>query len=101
MKYTVKIDQDLAELVPVYLQSRRDEVPVIAGLLEKEDFAGLKAIAHRLHGSGGGFGLDFLTELGKRMEASAAVSDKAALAAQTAELKDFLENLEIEYVPAD
>ncbi|MGD9643333.1 MAG: Hpt domain-containing protein [Elusimicrobiales bacterium] len=101
MKYKVKIDRDLADLIPMYLQGRRDELPVIASLLEKGDFAGLKTIGHKLHGSGGGFGLDFLTELGVRMENSAAAADKAALAAQAGELKEFIENLEIEYVPMD
>ena len=100
-KFIVRVDKYLADIVPSYLKGRRDELPVIDELIGKEDFAGLKAIGHRLHGSGGGFGLDFLTELGKRMEVSAAASDKAVLAAQAAELKDFLENLEIEYVPAD
>lgn len=99
MKITV--DSDLKDLMPVYLQGRRDELPVIASLLERGDFAGLKAIGHKLHGSGGGFGLDFLTDLGVRMEKSAAAADRAALAAQAGELKEFIENLEIEYAPMD
>ncbi len=97
----IKVDADLKDLMPVYLQGRRDELPVIVLLLAKGDFAGLKAIGHKLHGSGGGFGLDFLTELGVRMEKSAAGCDKAQLAAQAAELKEFLETLEIEYVPVE
>jgi HPt (histidine-containing phosphotransfer) domain-containing protein len=101
MKHLVKIDEDLRDLVPGYLQNRRDELKTIAGLLEKGDFAGLKAIGHKLRGSGGGYGLDFLTELGARLEASAIAADKPALTAQAAELKDFLENLEIEYVPGE
>ncbi len=97
----IKVDADLKDLMPVYLQGRRDELPLIAALLEKGDFAGLKAIGHKLHGSGGGFGLDYLTELGRRMENSAANCEKAALSAQAAELKEFIKNLEIEYVPMD
>lgn len=97
----IKVDADLKELVPAYLRARRDELAVISVLLAKEDFAGLKSIGHQLRGSGGGFGLDFLTELGARMESSAAAGDKAALRAQTEELKDFLESLEVEFVPFD
>ena len=101
MKHLVKIDEDLRDLVPGYLQNRRDELKTIVGLLEKGDFAGLKAIGHKLRGSGGGYGLDFLTEAGERIEGSAKAKDKAALTTQAAEVKDFLDTLEIEFVPMD
>ncbi len=101
MKKIIKVDADLAELVPVYLASRREELARVSALLEAGDFDELWGIGHKLHGSGGGFGLDFLTELGERMEKSAKAADKAALAALAAELKDFLDTVEIEYVPMD
>lgn len=98
-KQVIKVDEDLKDMVPLYLKNWNAQLPVIAALLEKNDFKELKAIGHKLHGSGGGFGFDFLTELGKRMELSAAASDKAALTGQAAELKTYLESIEVEYVP--
>lgn len=98
MKTVIEVDADLVELVPLYLQHRRDELSRIDALLGAGDFSALWSIAHNLHGSGGGVGFDFLTELGKRMEISAKDSDKAALSAQTVELKDFLDSVEVRFV---
>lgn len=101
MKKIIKVDADLAELMPTYLESRREELVRVAALLEAGDFDALWVIGHKLHGSGGGFGLDSLTEIGTRMEKAAKARDKAALAAQAAELKDFLDTVEVQYVPAE
>ena len=97
----IKVDAELADLFPVYLKSKRDELARIPSLLEAGDFEAVRVIGHKMRGSGGGYGLDFLTELGERMENSGAAGDKAALAAQAAELKAFLDSLEIEFVPAE
>jgi len=99
MKKIIKVDADLADLMPVYLKSRREELARIQALLEAGDMDALQVIGHKMHGSGGGYGLDILTDLGARMENSAQAGDKAALAAQAAELKDFLDSVEIEFVP--
>jgi HPt (histidine-containing phosphotransfer) domain-containing protein len=101
MKKIIKVDAELRELMPAYLRGRHEDLASIHALLEAGDFDALWGIAHKLRGSGGGFGLDFLTALGERMEVSAKAADKAALTAQAAELKDFLETLEIEFVPLD
>ncbi len=98
MKKVIEVDADLADLIPPYLKNRREEVPRVNALLAAGDFTALWGIAHRLHGSGGGFGLDFLTELGERMEKSAKALDKAALCAQAVELKEFLDSVEIRFV---
>ncbi|HCC47811.1 MAG TPA: hypothetical protein DEQ38_06805 [Elusimicrobia bacterium] len=95
MKKIIEVDAELLELIPAYLQSRKEEVPRIHAFLEAGDFTSVWGIAHKLHGSGGGFGLDFLSELGVRMENSAKARDKAALAAQTAELTEFLASVEV------
>lgn len=101
MKKIIKVDIELKELMPAYLQSRREELGRIPALLEAGDFDALWVVGHKLHGSGGGFGLDFISELGERMEASAKAADKAAVTAQAAELKEFLGSVEIEFVPLD
>lgn len=100
MKTIIEVDAELADLIPGYLQNRRDELVRIYELLEAGDFGALWGIAHKLHGSGGGFGLDFLTELGERMEMAAKAGDKAGLSAQTAELKEFLGAVEVKFVTA-
>lgn len=100
MNKIIKVDADIAELVPLYLRNRRAEAVRAAALLEAADFRSLQAIGHGLKGSGGGYGLDFISELGGRLENSAKECDKSAVAAQLAELKDFLDTVRIETIPA-
>lgn len=99
MKRIIKVDGELAEIVPAYLEHRREELARLPALLEAGDFEALRGIGHKMRGSGGGYGLDLLTEIGERMENAAKAKDKTALAAQAAELAEFLESLEIEYAP--
>ncbi len=101
MKRVIKVDADLADIIPDYLRNRRDELALLAGLIAAGDFDALRRIGHKMRGSGGGYGLDQLTELGERMETSAGAGDKAALTAQAAELKEFLDCVEIEFVPGE
>lgn len=101
MKIIIKVDAGLAGLIPGYLQNRRDDLARIPALIIAGDFDALKGIGHKMRGSGGGYGLDLLTEIGRRIETSALAGDKDALTAQAGELKDFLESVEIQYVPVE
>lgn len=97
-KIVVKIDKDIADLVPVYLNSRRKNMEEIPGLLAKDDYEALRRMGHQMKGSGGGFGLALLTGLGGRIELAAQKKDKKAIQAQAAKLRDYLDSLEIVYV---
>jgi len=99
MKRIIRVDGELAEIIPAYLEHRREELARLPALLDAGDFDALRVIGHKLRGSGGGYGLDPLTEIGERMENAAKAKDKTALEAQTAELKEFLESVVIEFAP--
>lgn len=96
-KRTVKVDPDLKELIPRYLASTREKLEAMPRLVKAGDFGALWGIGHKLRGSGGGYGLDFLTELGAKLEETAKKNDKRAIEAQTEELRNFLASLEIEF----
>ena len=100
-KNIVKIDPDLKDLVPTYLAHTAEKLAAMPQLLKDGDFDALWGMGHQLHGAGGGYGLDFLTEFGKKMETAAKDSDKPAIEAQIKELKEFLDTLVIEYTDPD
>jgi len=101
MKRTViVVDAELEPLMPAYLRNRKEDLVQIQALLREGDFAQLAKIGHKLRGSGGGYGLDFLSGLGKRMEEACAAGDGAAIEAQAAELREFLETVVIEFSPS-
>ena len=95
--YRIVVDKELAEIVPEYLEIRKRELPELQALLAAGGLDEMRKIGHKLAGSGGGYGFDRLSEIGRKLEASAQSGDVPASGACVAELKDFLENLEVVY----
>jgi HPt (histidine-containing phosphotransfer) domain-containing protein len=62
---------DLKPLIPGYLQRRETEIRQLFYMLEAQDFTAIKEIAHRLKGSGTGYGLSIYTELATELEKAA------------------------------
>lgn len=96
-KYRISVDKDLQDIVPVYLETRREEIPELFALHSAGDLEALRKVGHKLSGSGGGYGFDRLSELGKQIETLALAGDAAGVAARLEEIKDYLENLEVVY----
>jgi len=96
-KYRVSVDKDLEELIPGYLEARLRGLPELFALHSAGDLESLRKAGHKLAGSGGGYGLDRISELGGQIETLAKAGDAAGVAARLAELKEFLENIEIVY----
>jgi HPt (histidine-containing phosphotransfer) domain-containing protein len=96
-KYKVSVDKDLEEIIPGYLDSRRGELPGLFAFHAAGDLDSLRKTGHKLAGSGGGYGFDRLSELGKQLEMQALGGDAAACEATLAALKDYIENLEVVY----
>ncbi len=96
-KYKVSIDKDLQDIVPGYLESRRKEIPELFAAQLAGDLESLRKAGHKLAGSGGGYGFDRLSELGKQVETLSRTGDAAGVAARLVELKDYIENLEVAY----
>lgn len=96
-KYKVIIDKDMEDIVPGYLETRRRELPELLALHASGDLESLRRAGHKLSGSGGGYGFDRLSELGKQIEIMSQSGDSAGIAARLAEIKDYIENLEIVY----
>ncbi len=96
-KYKVTVDKDLEDIVPAYLEIRRKELPVLQALVAAGNLDEARKLGHKLSGSGGGYGFDRISEIGRNLEAAGLAADAAAAAACVAELKDYLENLEVSY----
>ena len=64
------VDPEIAELIPIYLHARAEELPSLRAMVARRDAEALRRAAHQLRGSGGGYGFPWLTELGDLMGAS-------------------------------
>jgi HPt (histidine-containing phosphotransfer) domain-containing protein len=94
---TVYIDQGLEEIVPGFLENRRRDVQTIETALQENNMAQIHTIGHRMHGDGGGYGLDAISMMGAALEQAAAREDRSAIQRHTAELIDFLARVTVVY----
>ena len=62
-KNTVVVcDADLADIIPGYLDSKREECVQLRELAGQGDFAEIRAIAHCMKGSGGCYGFGVISD---------------------------------------
>ena len=96
-KIVVKIDPDLEELIPGYLQNRMNDVQDVQVLLNNADFESIQRMGHTMKGSGGGYGFDFISAIGFALEEGAKEKDINKIQNTLHDLCDFLERVEVVY----
>jgi len=94
---SIAVEEGMEDVVPGYLQKRRAEVPVYRQALQTADFDAISRLAHKMKGTGTGYGFERLTELGAALETSAGISDAPATARYLDELALYLESVELRY----
>ncbi|MDD4658591.1 MAG: Hpt domain-containing protein [Eubacteriales bacterium] len=97
-KIVASVDADLADLIPGYLANRINDLAVICNSLGAEDYDTIRRLAHRMKGSGGGYGFDGITSIGAAMEQAAVQKNSGEIKRQVQVLEDYLDKVEITYV---
>ena len=90
----VKVDPDLEDLIPGFLDNRRADVEKLHELVSTRNFADIRIIGHSMKGAGGGYGFDAITDIGAAIEDAALASDDATIITQTEILADYLARVE-------
>jgi HPt (histidine-containing phosphotransfer) domain-containing protein len=90
-----RIDADLIDLVPGYIENRRKDVLAILDALGRGDMECVWIIGHSMKGSGGGYGFHTVSELGAALEEAARVSDGDAVSRALVRLQDYLARVEV------
>ncbi|MBV8553476.1 MAG: response regulator [Acidobacteriaceae bacterium] len=88
------VDSRLQKALPRYLEGRRNDIQVLSMALERADYEKIGSIGHKMHGSGGGYGLDEITAIGKRLELAADRQNKEEIEEQIAQLSRYLDRIE-------
>ena len=70
-KILIQVDEDIKELIPGYLANRRQDIISLQQALAAGDYRSIQFIAHGLKGSGGGYGFEFISQLGGLLEEAA------------------------------
>jgi len=89
----IHADQDMAAIVGAYLEKRRGDMRVCRSALENADFDVIRRLAHKMKGTGSGYGFPRLTELGAMIESAALRSDASAVREHLGDLAAWMERV--------
>ncbi len=93
----VTIDEDLADLIPGFLENRRKDVAQVMDALGKGDLDSVRKIAHEIKGVGGGYGFDAMTDMGAAMETAAKNKEGDKVREQADILSIYLDSIDVVY----
>lgn len=96
-RIVVRIDKDLEDLIPGYIENRQKDIKSIRASLATGDFDSIRILGHSMKGSGGGYGFDEITTIGASIEKAAKDHDADAIKAWTEKLSQYIDNVEITY----
>ncbi|MDD5095186.1 MAG: Hpt domain-containing protein [Dehalococcoidia bacterium] len=96
-KITIIVEKDLEDLVPGFLKNRRTDVKSMTEALAQGDFDKIRVLGHSMKGSGGGYGFDAVTDIGRVLEIAAKESATEELQKQIRELEIYLDRITVVY----
>lgn len=100
-KFIVYIDEEIKDIVPIFIEGRHKDIEKLMKCLDSEDYEGIKRMGHNMKGTGGGYGFMKIMEIGANIEKFAAEKNREAIKEKINELLNYLNNLEIIYVSRD
>lgn len=89
----VSVDEEIIDLVPRYIEHRWSDIRTIEIALEKGDFETVQFLGHSMKGSGGGYGMDQVGDIGAGIEDAAKAQDPDEARLWLDKLADFLERV--------
>jgi len=93
----VHADPDLADLIPGYLANRKMDIAAIREALDKNDLDTVRILGHSMKGSGGGYGFQTITDIGKMLEKNAQEGLDDGIRVQIEGLEEYLRQIEVVY----
>lgn len=94
-KIIVRVDSDLEDLIPGFLENRAHDIKSMQDALARKDYAAIAQLGHNLKGIGGGYGFDPISAIGGSIEKAAKTENSAQIRQSIDELSDYLERIEI------
>ena len=88
------ISSAVSGLVPRFLQGKRADLQRLKDALDEGDFETIRILGHNMKGTGNGYGLPAITEIGRNLEAAAKESAASGIQCQIATLSQFLDQMQ-------
>jgi HPt (histidine-containing phosphotransfer) domain-containing protein len=91
----VRVNPKFADLIPGFLQNRRQDVIAMLDALDRGDFAIVESLGHGMKGAGGSWGFQAITDIGAAIEQAAQSADNDASRKWMGELSRYLDRVEV------
>ncbi len=92
----VYIDHDIFDLAEKYIVNSQTVVDQLRELINNRDFDAVKRVGHNFKGSGSGYGIETISELGNRIELLGEERNSEDLFEAVEKLEKYLKNVRIE-----
>ncbi len=96
-KFTVVVDPSLKEIIPRYMGICLKDLVRLEMAIDSGDDESVRLLGHKLKGTGTSYGFAKLTSLGADIELSGQSGDIATAKFLAAEVRSYLENVEVIY----
>jgi CheY-like chemotaxis protein len=93
----VSVDPDLQELIPSFLQHRRQEITLLQEAFARSDYETIGKLAHTIKGVGGGYGFKRLSEITESLELAVLHRNSSDIQNELSALVDYLARVEVVY----
>jgi HPt (histidine-containing phosphotransfer) domain-containing protein len=90
----VHTNHRFADRIPAYLQNCRQNGIAMSDALDQVDFETVKNLGHQMHGSGGMYGFQAITDIGAAIERAAESVDTEGSRKWVGELTTYLDRVE-------
>jgi HPt (histidine-containing phosphotransfer) domain-containing protein len=91
----MRANPKIADLIPGFLQNRRQDVIAMLDALDRGDFQIVESLGHGMKGAGGSWGFQAITDIGAALEQAAESADTDASRKWVGELSRYLDRVEI------
>jgi HPt (histidine-containing phosphotransfer) domain-containing protein len=91
----VHANPKIADLIPGFLQNRRQDVTAMLDALDRHDFETVERLGHGMKGAGGSWGFQAITEIGAALEQAAESADSDGSRKCVGELSTYLDRVEV------
>src|SRR4030095_9648965 len=91
----VRVNPRFADLIPAFLQNRRQDVIAMLNALDRGDFETVQSLGHGMKGAGGSWGFQTITDIGAALEQAGESADTAASHKWVGKLSTYLDRVEI------
>lgn len=75
----VYVDEELADLIPEFLENRRRDVEQITRMVQEGKYEDLTRLGHTMKGTGGGYGFPEISEIGREIEEASVRGDRMTI----------------------